>query len=230
LRDGIISFQNFGVPLNDRLATIDAMPAPAQAWAWHYYAHEKEKMALFSADFRDGLRSSLEQFASHREGKAWRPIDFIAQDREFYFPNEMLRKVDRMTMAYSVESRVPFAAPAVLSHAEKLRLTNMVAANGTLKTALRQAFANILPPEVVSRPKHGFNVPIDYWLKGEWSDLVDETFAPSSALYCSGMISPSAGKVARAMLRNPERLNGHTVFCMIMLNRWLEQVAHGNHC
>jgi asparagine synthase (glutamine-hydrolysing) len=227
-REGIVSYQNFGIPLCDRLATIDAMPAPAQAWAWHYYAHEEEKKALFSADFREGLHSSLDHFRTYRNEKAWRPVDFVAQDRDFYFPNEMLRKVDRMTMAYSVEGRVPFAAPAVLSHADKLKHAHMVAADGTLKTVLRQAFADILPPEVVARPKHGFNVPIDHWLKSEWADLVDETFAPGSALHRTGIASPGAGQVARALLNDRNRLNGHTVFCMIMLNRWLEG-AHGNH-
>jgi asparagine synthase (glutamine-hydrolysing) len=229
VREGVVSFQNFGIPLGDRLATIDAMPARQQAWAWHYYAHEEEKKALFSKDFRDGLHSSLDQFSNYRDRGAWRPADFVAQDRDFYFPNEMLNKVDRMTMAYSVESRVPFAAPTVLAHADKLAFANMIAADGTLKTVLRKAFADILPLEVVARPKHGFNVPIDHWLKGEWADLVDETFAPGSALHRSGIASPGAGQAARAMLRDTERLNGHTIFCMIMLNRWLEQGAHGNH-
>lgn len=229
-RDGVVSFQNFGISLADRLATIDAMPAPAQAWAWHYYAHEDEKKTLFSADFRDGLNSSLDHFRAYLDRDVWRPVDFVAQDRDFYFPNEMLRKVDRMTMAYSVEGRVPFAAPSVLSHADKLEFSHFVGADGTLKTVLRQAFADMLPSEVVARPKHGFNVPIDHWLKGEWADLVDEAFAPSSALHRNGIVAPGVGQAARAMLHDKERLNGHTVFCMIMLNRWLEQEAHGNYC
>jgi asparagine synthase (glutamine-hydrolysing) len=229
VREGVVSFQNFGMPLCDRLATIDAMPARQQAWAWHYYAHEREKKALFSRDFCEGLHSSLDQFRSCKNGSAWQAADFVAQDRNFYFPNEMLNKVDRMTMAYSVESRVPFAAPAVLSHADKLAFPHLVAPDGTLKTVLRQAFADILPPDVVARPKHGFNVPIDHWLRGEWADLVDETFAPGSALSQSGMASPDAGQAARAMLHDNDRLNGHTIFCMIMLNRWLEQGIHGNH-
>jgi asparagine synthase (glutamine-hydrolysing) len=228
-RDGIVSFQNFGVPLADRLATIDAMPPPEQAWAWHYYAHEEEKRALFSDDFCEGLQSSRRKFGAYLDDDVWSPTDFVAQDRDFYFPNEMLRKVDRMTMAYSVEGRVPFAAPAILSHADKLAYAHMVGPDGTLKTVLRQAFADLLPPEVVARPKHGFNFPIDHWLKGEWADLIDETFAPSSALHRSGIAAPGAGQVARKMLADPGRLNGHTVFCMIMLNRWLEKNAHGNH-
>jgi asparagine synthase (glutamine-hydrolysing) len=230
LRDGVISFQNIGIPIADRLAHIDAMPAAARAWAWHYYAHEEEKTALFSADFRDSLNSSLRHFGDRYHGADWAPVDFVAQDRDFYFPNEMLRKVDRMTMAYGVEGRVPFAAPSVLSLADELEFSQLVdATTGTLKTTLRQAFADVLPADVVARPKHGFNVPIDHWLKNEWSDLVDETFAPSSALRRGRIVAPDAGDVARAMLADSGRLNGHTVFCMIMLNRWLEKETHGTH-
>jgi asparagine synthase (glutamine-hydrolysing) len=226
---GIVSFQNFGVSIDERLAAIEALPDDAaRAWAWHYYAHEQEKAALFSADFRAGLASSLRHFQGYRSTR-WRPVDFIAQDRDFYFPNEMLRKVDRMAMAYSVEGRVPFAAPAVLSHADKLTFDDMVGADGTLKWVLRRAFADVLPADVVSRPKHGFNVPIDHWLKDEWADLVEEAFAADSALCRSRFVAPGAGQVARHMLHDPRRLNGHTIFCMIMLNAWLERCADGNH-
>jgi asparagine synthase (glutamine-hydrolysing) len=225
---GIISFQNFAISIDERLAAIGALSSEARAWAWHYYAHEDEKAALFSPEFRTGLLSSLRAFQGYRQGP-WRPIDFIAQDRDFYFPNEMLRKVDRMCMAYSVEGRVPFAAPSVLSHAEKLSFRDMVSEDGTLKWVLRRAFADVLPAEVLARPKHGFNVPIDHWLKQEWADLVDQTFARDSALSRGGFIAPGAADAARAMLYDPRRLNGHTIFCMIMLNAWLERRAIGNH-
>jgi asparagine synthase (glutamine-hydrolysing) len=225
---GIVSFQNFGVPLAQRVAAIAALPFDARAWAWHYYAHEDEKAALFAPGFRDGLASSLRHFHGFR-AEPWQPLDFIAQDRDFYFPNEMLRKVDRMGMAYSVEGRVPFAAPAVLSLADKLEFNEMVGSDGTLKWVLRRAFADILPEEVVARPKHGFNVPIDHWLKGEWADLVDDAFAADSAICRTGMVAAGAGNTARAMLNDTVRLNGHTIFCMIMLNAWLESNVIGNH-
>jgi asparagine synthase (glutamine-hydrolysing) len=225
--DGIVSFQNFGLALDARLAAIDRMPPSAQAWAWHYYAHEDEKAALFAPEFREGLRTSLRLFDCL--DPAPRPVDFVAHDRDFYFPNEMLRKLDRMTMAYSVEGRAPFAAPAVLSHARKLEMHHLIAPDGNLKDVLRRAFAGMLPAEVVQRPKHGFNVPVDHWLKGAWSDLVDATFAPSSALARMNIAAPGAGQVARAMLADRQRLNGHTIFCMIMLNAWLEQGENGNH-
>jgi len=227
--EGIVSYQNFGLPIEARLSAIAALPNDARAWAWHYYAHEREKRALFGAEFRAGLASSLRHFHGYRP-EPWQPVDFVAQDRDFYFPNEMLRKVDRMAMAYSVEGRVPFAAPAVLSHAAKLRFDQMVGPDGTLKRVLRRAFDDVLPPEVIARPKHGFNVPIDHWLREEWADLLQETFCADSALQRLRLVAPDAGEVARAMLRDPQRLNGHTIFCMIMLNAWLERSAIGNHC
>jgi asparagine synthase (glutamine-hydrolysing) len=125
-------------------------------------------------------------------------------------------------MAFSVEGRVPFAAPSVLAHAAKLDFAGMVR-GGELKHALRRAFADTLPPEVVERPKHGFNVPIDHWLKGGWADLLDAAFSPSSALSRLGWLDKSAHAKAMRMLHDPERLNGHTLFCYIMLNMWLEQ-------
>src|SRR6185312_14050851 len=106
----------------------------------------------------------------------------------------------------------------------------MVGPDGTLKRVLRRAFDDVLPPEVIARPKHGFNVPIDHWLREEWADLLQETFCADSALQRLRLVAPDAGEVARAMLRDPQRLNGHTIFCMIMLNAWLERSAIGNHC
>jgi asparagine synthase (glutamine-hydrolysing) len=217
-----VSFQNFGVDLRTRLDVLAGYDAHERAWAWHYYAAESEKAALFSREFQVGLSSSLRHFRTFDPSSEWGAQTFIAQDRDFYMPQEMLRKVDRMTMAYSVEGRVPFAAPAVLAHADKLPFASMVR-GGVLKWVLREAFSNILPDEVRRRPKHGFNVPIDHWLKSGWSDLFDEAFAPDSALRRHRLIAEDAGKTAQKMLADGERLNGHTIFCYIMLNRWLEE-------
>jgi asparagine synthase (glutamine-hydrolysing) len=196
------------------------MPGPCRAWAWHYYAHEQEKAALFDREWQEGLETSVRHFAGLSDHPA--PEDFIRHDRNFYFPNEMLRKVDRMTMASSVEGRAPFAAPAVLALADRLPYRHMVR-GGTLKWALRTAFADILPPEVVGRPKHGFNVPIDHWLRGPWADMLDEAFDEGSALHRLGIASKTVASTARAMLANETRLNGHTIFTLIMLNKWLDR-------
>lgn len=217
----VVSWQNFGLTEQERLARLANYDAQQRAWAWHYYAHEMEKSALFSEGWQEDLSSSLRHFAAFDSAPEWAPQQYVANDRALYLPNEMLCKLDRMTMAHSVEGRVPFAAPAVLAHAERLTFTQMVRGK-SLKWALRQAYADILPADLVARPKHGFNVPIDHWLKAEWHDMLEETFAPGSALHKHGMLSNDSGAVAEKMLQDGERLNGHTLFCFIMLNRWLE--------
>ena len=217
-----LSFQNFGQDLETRLATMRGYGPHLRAWAWHYYAAESEKAALFGPDLAGEAASSLRLFAAFKNDGAWTPEEYIKQDREFYFPFEMLRKVDRMTMANSVEGRPPFAAPSVLAHADKLRFNHLIKGQ-TLKWVLRRAFADILPQEITDRPKHGFNVPIDHWLKNEWADLMEETFSPGSELDRLGLLAPGARETAQRMLNDPLRLNGHTLFSFIMIDKWLTQ-------
>ncbi|KUG29765.1 asparagine synthetase [hydrocarbon metagenome] len=222
-REEAVSFQNVGIPLEERVRTLAGYPPPLRAWAWHYYAAETEKKRLFSRPAFEGTASSLRYF-DPMPGGAARPEDYIRQDREFYFPFEMLRKADRMTMAASVEGRVPFAAPSVLGLAGGLRLDQMVR-DGELKWVLRRAFADLLPADVVRRPKHGFNVPMDAWLAGAWRGMAEAAFAPDSALNRQGLLAGDARAVAGGLLDSPTRLNGHTIFCYIMLNAWLEEFA-----
>jgi asparagine synthase (glutamine-hydrolysing) len=219
--DGDLSLQSVA-GLESALAAMSRYPSHKRAWALHYYASEADKQQLYSRDVVEGsgVRSSLTHFARYKPEPRWDALDYVRQDRAFYFPNEMLRKLDRMTMARSVEGRAPFAAPSVLAHADKLEYPHMIR-QGTLKWALRQAFADLLPRPVLERPKHGFNVPIDRWLRSCWADLVEETFAPGSALAGAGLIDRQSRGAAMALMADTSRLSGHTLFCFIMLNLWL---------
>ncbi len=217
-----ISFQNFGLSLDKRLSTLETYNSHLRAWAWHYYAHEKEKSNLFTDDLFSDTESSIRHFIRFNNIEEWTPEEYIKQDRNFYMPFEMLTKVDRMTMAYSVEGRVPFASPSVLAHSDQLVFDDMVRGK-TLKWVLRQAFKDEIPTSIIDRPKHGFNIPIDFWLKGEWWDLVEESFSSFSYLRKYNFINQNSLSTAKKMLFDKKRLNGHTIFCFIMLNMWLEE-------
>ncbi|MCK5541081.1 MAG: asparagine synthase (glutamine-hydrolyzing) [Desulfobacterales bacterium] len=196
--------------------------AHKRAWAWHYYASEQDKQFLFNKEKFENVQTSTRFFENFKQDQNWQAEDFIRQDREFYFPFEMLRKVDRMTMAFSVEGRVPFAAPSVLALADKIPYSMMVKGK-TLKWVLRQAFKKDLPDTVFNQPKHGFNVPIDHWLKNEWKDLMEDTFSNSSKVTAMGMLTKKAKENAFVLLNDNNRICGHTIFSMIMLNMWLEE-------
>lgn len=82
---------------------------------------------------------------------------------------DILVKADRMTMAHSLELRVPFLDQNVFNAASKIPLEGKVAKN-TTKYVLRKAMEGFLPPNVVKRKKLGFPVPIKHWLKDELNE------------------------------------------------------------
>ncbi len=217
-----VSMHNMGMGLEDVLSYIGSYNGAKQAWAWHYYASENEKASLFNPELMDSdLQSSLRIFERYKSDAKWTAVDFIRQDRACYLPFEMMVKLDRMTMAYSIEGRAPLVAPSILHFTDGLEYQHMVK-DGVLKPLLREAFADVLPKSVTGRPKHGFRVPIDHWLQNDWSDLVDHAFAPDFALNKHNLLSKNARQTALNMISSSTRVNGHTILCYIMLNMYLE--------
>jgi len=215
-----INFNNIGLSVDDRVSMLNKMSGAQRGYAWHYYASEAEKQKLFSSEVQHSVETSIRFFEGLNLDNE--PIDYIKHDRNFYFPFEMLRKADRMTMAYSVEGRTPFASKGVQALSNRLSYSDMVK-GGTLKWMLRDAFSDILPMHVINRPKHGFNVPIDYWLNNKWSYMIEEAFCDGSLLHQYNIIGKKAYEEAVKMVGNyNSRLNGSTVFSFIMLNKWLE--------
>jgi asparagine synthase (glutamine-hydrolysing) len=206
--------------IESRMKRLAGYEPPLRAWAWHYYASEEEKSLIFHNEL--AKESSVRWFGSCNFNN---PLDYIRNDRVFYFPNEMLSKVDRMTMAFSVEGRAPFAAPNVQNFAALLPWKTLIR-DGQLKWVLRQAFGSSLPADVTTRPKHGFNVPIDHWLKGEWNDLFQETFSRSSPLYQKGILARGAYDHARQLMFDPTKVTGHVLFAFVMLHLWMSEHAN----
>jgi len=98
-------------------------------------------------------------------------------DQKTYLPDAMLTKVDRASMAASLEVRVPLLDHRVVEFTAALP-ESLKYRNGTGKYLLKKLLANYVPTRLFERPKMGFGVPIDRWLRFELKDLLLDYLSP----------------------------------------------------
>jgi len=130
---------------------------------------EEEKRRLL-ASYNSGLHYTDITKPLYEESKGYDPVDrmqFI--DIHTWMRGDILLKADKMTMAHSLELRVPFLDKAVFDVASKIP-TSLKTANGTTKYILRKAAESFVPDHVLNRKKLGFPVPIRHWLKDEMNE------------------------------------------------------------
>lgn len=105
----------------------------------------------------------------------------LISDMKYWLPNYLLMKVDKMTMAHGLEARVPFLDYKLVEFSCKLP-ANLKLKGVTGKYILRKAMANILPKNIVNRPKKGFPMPLNSWLAGDLKELMMQTLSDSVIL------------------------------------------------
>ncbi len=147
-----------------------------------------------------------------------------------YLPNDILVKLDRATMAVSLEGRLPYLDHRIVEFAWSLPQTMKVRLNEG-KWILRQVLYRYVPRQLVERPKMGFGIPLDSWLRGHMRDWADALLDPRR-LRQEGFFNPEAIR---------QKWNDHVsgrgawqyhLWDILMFQLWLEQqksVARAEH-
>jgi asparagine synthase (glutamine-hydrolysing) len=155
----------------------------------------------------------------------WPEIDdsaarMMALDTLSYLPDDILVKVDRAAMAVSLETRAPFLDKDVVEFAWQLPM-NFKLRNGQGKWILRQLLYKHVPQKLVERPKMGFSIPLDDWLRGplrEWAEpLLDE-----NRLISEGYIQPEPVRRAWQQHQQGKANFGYRLWSVLMFQSWLD--------
>lgn len=143
-----------------------------------------ERQALLTGDVRSRLSGAdpeqqyldrLDRFAS----LPWE-AQMMAIDFETYLPEDILVKVDRMSMAHSIESRVPLLDNEVVEFAARVPAA-MKIRRGRKKHLLKEAAAGLVPADILNRRKKGFGVPLGVWFRGGLRDLFSDVVLSARA-------------------------------------------------
>jgi asparagine synthase (glutamine-hydrolysing) len=133
--------------------------------------------------------------------------------------DEMLTKVDRMTMAWGLEARVPFLDRRLVEWAFRLPGRHKVRGQG--KRILRRALARSFPG-AAARPKHGFDVPLGPWLRGPLRPLVLDTLAPEGVRRRGLLREHAVTRIVEAHLRGRGD-HSRKLFSLMVLEMWLRR-------
>lgn len=138
--------------------------------------------------------------------------------------HELLMKQDQMSMAASIESRVPFLDHKLVEFTARMP-RELKLRRGTTKWVLREAMKGILPPEILNRPKMGFPVPLGDWLRGRFRHIVDEYVISKRAL-ARGIFDPLA---VRDLVARQSRGEDHDerLWALINFEIWQRQFIDG---
>ena len=204
----------------DRFAQGMKLTPDRRYWRWASFldGQEADHFLNESPDAKE---------AAAREEKILRPLQgetdlnhVLYTDVQLVLPNDMLTKVDLMSMANSLEVRTPFLDHRLVEWA--FRLPEAFKIDGNMrKRVLQDAFRELLPEALYDRPKKGFEVPLLPWFQGPLRHYIEEDLLSDQFISEQGIFKLSAIQKLRARLFSKDPGDAHaTVWAIIVFQHW----------
>lgn len=148
--------------------------------------------------------------------------NLMIMDSIVYLPDDILVKVDRSAMACSLESRVPLLDKNIIEFAWTLPKKYKLDADCS-KKVLRNVLYRYVPKELMERPKQGFSMPVNKWLKGKLSAWMEEMLNPTR-INNEGLLDAA---VVSELLKNFKKsgLGEERIWYLLIFETWLEAIG-----
>ncbi len=185
---------------------------------------------LCTADFRRAVNAGERDFTSAlmhdyaarvTSGDAVDALLYL--DSKTYLVGDILTKVDRMTMANSLEARVPLLDHKLIDFVTRIP-SRMKLRDGVTKYILKKAAESFVPHEILHRPKQGFGVPMQQWINSELRDMISDVVTDRRTLE-RGYFEPKQIEVLFDEHRRGRRDHSMQLWTLFMLELWHRRYA-----
>lgn len=139
-------------------------------------------------------------------------------DSKTYLPGDILAKVDRMSMAHSIETRAPLLDHKLIEFVQQIP-SNLKLHGFETKYILKQAVQDLVPQEIIQRNKKGFSVPLRVWLKGELKELLQDTLGDQRTRERGLLNQRTVQTIIKEHLRG-RRDHARTLWALLTLELW----------
>jgi asparagine synthase (glutamine-hydrolysing) len=198
-------------------------------YRWMTYLGPEAKRSLYGPSLQDGLIRS-DVYAPVRDrlrglgGDDWLNRHLYA-DLSIFLADDILVKVDRMSMATSLETRAPFLDVDVMELAFSFPGHLKIRGNER-KFVLKRALDGLVPPRILGRRKEGFSIPMKNWLRHELAPLMRELLS-GDRLRKRGLFSPQAVDSLVGQHLAGRENHAHVLFSLMVFERWAESFLDG---
>jgi asparagine synthase (glutamine-hydrolysing) len=201
-----------------------ALPSRWQHMRWMIFLQEQNRVGLYAPEFRAHIPEQTGKLVQAAFGDAMASDRLAGQmrcDLRFYLAENILPKIDAMSMASSLEARVPYLDNEVLDLALAIP-SALKLHRGMRKWILRVAFAERLPPQILRRGKEGFSMPMKNWLNLEWNPLMHDLLSADN-LARDGLFD--AGYVAGLMREHESHKHNHShlLWALMVFQLWRDR-------